>query len=643
MTSIQFLVGKTLGKYQVVEHLGHGGMAEVYLGQQVNLERRVAIKVLHPFLAEEDGFVTRFQREARIVATLRHPNIVQVYDFDHNEEHDIYYMVMEYIEGATLKEQMAHAPFDPARAASIASAIAEALGYAHRRDMVHRDIKPANIMFTAEGQPVLADFGIARMMSLTNLTASGAMVGTPAYMAPEIGTGKEASGASDLYSLGVVLYEMLTGRPPFVAEIPMSLVMKHIGEPVPAPSQFVSGLPLKLEEIVLKALAKQPEARYATAFDMAGALRQTMDLETPTHVWETGPLSPSSGGRRTKSHELELEEPLLRTWTGVPEGEDARRGRTRSGRARRSVFRGVLGFLLVSVLLLLGLGAWANFGSEPPTLLTRIFNPDRQLTVEAQPVSTPTATPRPANPTVPSTPEGVSVANLTPGTCTYRAEVLRVYHAARESALPPGSTVLAYITLRNGGVCAWPAGTRLAFVRGDALNTLNTLELDTLPVGAQMQVLVPLKAPEEAGEYTAIWEVQRPDGQTISGEIALELTTDPELPQPTATATSTPAATSTPTPPSSLVLGEPVLVSWRLEEERDQWTGRVVITVTGGTGEIRLYQDSIRPDTALLDGTVEFSGRRCAAVSLRIIAVSAEEVALWEGLIPYPAPETCRS
>ena len=180
MGSIHFLLNKTLGKYQVTGHIGNGGMAEVYRGQQINLDREVAIKVLHPFLAEDEGFVTRFKREARIVATLRHPNIVQVYDFDYNEEFEVYYMVMEYITGPTLKERLVDGPFEPKEAAAVAAAIADALDYAHRREMVHRDIKPANIMFTDEGQPVLTDFGIARMLSLTGLTASGAMVGTPA-------------------------------------------------------------------------------------------------------------------------------------------------------------------------------------------------------------------------------------------------------------------------------------------------------------------------------------------------------------------------------------------------------------------------------------------------------------------------------
>ena len=229
-------------------------MAEVYLAEQIHLNRPVAIKVLHPFLAEESGFVNRFQREARIVATLRHPNIVQVYDFDLNEEFGVYYMVMEYIEGPTLRERLEKNTVSRQEGIRIVAAIADALEYAHRRQMVHRDIKPANILFTGENQPVLTDFGIARMLSVTGLTASGAMVGTPAYMAPEIGIGHPGTALSDIYSLGVVLYQLVTGQLPFDAEVPMALVMKHINDPVPPPSQLVPDLPAGLEAIILKML-----------------------------------------------------------------------------------------------------------------------------------------------------------------------------------------------------------------------------------------------------------------------------------------------------------------------------------------------------------------------------------------------------
>ncbi len=273
VSSIQFLIGKPLGKYEILEHLGHGGMAEVYKGRQRQLKRMVAIKILHPFLADEVGFVARFRREAHIVATMRHPNIVQVYDFDYDETLDVYYMVMEYIEGPTLKDKLEKGPLTIPETIEIGASIAEALDYAHDQSMVHRDIKPANIMFLPSGSPVLTDFGIARMPILSGLTASGAMVGTPAYMAPEIAMGKPAAPASDLYSLSVVFYQAVTGQLPFTAETPMGMVMQHINQaPIP-PSRHVSAIPPGLEELILQGLAEQPSKRFENAAEMAARLR----------------------------------------------------------------------------------------------------------------------------------------------------------------------------------------------------------------------------------------------------------------------------------------------------------------------------------------------------------------------------------
>jgi serine/threonine protein kinase len=218
------LINKTLGKYRIVEHVGSGGMAEVYKAYQPSLDRYVAIKVLHSFLADEEDFLARFQREAKIVATLRHPNIVQVYDFD--AEDNVYYMVMEFIDGPSLKARLQEMAQEDQRLPSeeairIVAAIADALDYAHQRGMVHRDIKPANIMFAQDEQVILTDFGIAKIMNVTGLTVSGAMIGTPAYMAPEQGMGQTGDERADIYSLGVVLYQLVTSHLPFEANTPL--------------------------------------------------------------------------------------------------------------------------------------------------------------------------------------------------------------------------------------------------------------------------------------------------------------------------------------------------------------------------------------------------------------------------------------
>jgi serine/threonine protein kinase len=229
------LINKTLGKYRIVEHVGSGGMAEVYKAYQPSLDRYVAIKVLHSFLADEEDFLARFQREAKIVATLRHPNIVQVYDFD--AEDNVYYMVMEFIDGPSLKARLQEMAQEDQRLPSeeairIVAAIADALDYAHQRGMVHRDIKPANIMFAQDEQVILTDFGIAKIMNVTGLTVSGAMIGTPAYMAPEQGMGQTGDERADIYSLGVVLYQLVTSHLPFEANTPLGVVFKHINDPL---------------------------------------------------------------------------------------------------------------------------------------------------------------------------------------------------------------------------------------------------------------------------------------------------------------------------------------------------------------------------------------------------------------------------
>ena len=288
------MTGKTLGKYRLTERLGRGGMAEVYRAYQPNLERDVAIKVMHGYLAEDEGFVGRFKREAKAVATLRHPHIVQVYDFDIEDE--TYYMVMEYIGGETLKARLRLLNAEGRRmpleeVMQIFRALCDALDYAHAQGRVHRDIKPANIMSDGE-RLVLTDFGIASIVGGTRYTASGAMVGTPAYMAPEQGQGEAGDVRSDVYSLGVILYEMATGRVPYDADTPLAIVLKHLNEPLPLPRQVSADVQPAVERVILKALAKSPDDRYQSAGALADALEAAVErARTPTEM-PPEPLEP---------------------------------------------------------------------------------------------------------------------------------------------------------------------------------------------------------------------------------------------------------------------------------------------------------------------------------------------------------------
>lgn len=271
------LVGQSLGKYRLFGHIGTGGMARVYKAYQSNLDRYVALKVMHSYLSEEEEFVGRFKQEAAAVARLRQTHIVKVHDFD-IEQDQIYYMVMEYIDGPTLKDELdtraiTNTPFTLTEATQIISSLASAIDYAHARNMVHRDIKPANIMFTADGHIILTDFGIVRMIGATYNTSTGFMAGTPAYMSPEQGRGERGSSRSDIYSLGIILFELLTGQPPFESDTPLGLIKQQIELPPPPLSTFKQGIPLEIEEVLQKALAKQPENRYPTAHAFAKALQ----------------------------------------------------------------------------------------------------------------------------------------------------------------------------------------------------------------------------------------------------------------------------------------------------------------------------------------------------------------------------------
>ncbi len=268
------LVGKTLGKYQISERLGRGGMAEVYKAFHPQLERYAAIKVLHGFLAEGEDFQLRFQREAKAIAALRHPHIVQIYDIDIEDES--YYMVMEFIDGGTLKERLLQnkGPLPIAEMAHIFKEVASALGYAHRQGVLHRDIKPANVLLDKSGRTVLTDFGIARIVSETQFTVTGTLVGTPAYMSPEQGKGLPIDTTSDIYSLGIILYEMVTGKVPFDADTPLAVIHKHINEPLPPPRSLREDIPAALEDVILKALAKEPGDRYQTSEQLAEAADQ---------------------------------------------------------------------------------------------------------------------------------------------------------------------------------------------------------------------------------------------------------------------------------------------------------------------------------------------------------------------------------
>ncbi|MDQ3966473.1 MAG: Stk1 family PASTA domain-containing Ser/Thr kinase [Actinomycetota bacterium] len=305
-------------RYRIVRRLGSGGMAEVYLAHDDVLDRNVALKVMNERYAADDEFVERFKREAQSAAALSHPNIVSIYDRGESEDRT-YYIAMEYLPGGTLKDRiLKRGPLPPRTAAAVALQIAEALRAAHRAEVVHRDIKPHNVLVTAAGDVKVGDFGIARAASSSTMTKTGSVLGTAHYISPEQAMGEPVGPQSDLYSLGIVLYEMLTGTLPYDAETPIGVAMKHVNGNLVPPRELNPNVPEGMDAITTRLLAKNPEERYADAAELiedlerainglqpANATTRPMDRLAPAGTAQTRaasvpPMSPETrdGGKR---------------------------------------------------------------------------------------------------------------------------------------------------------------------------------------------------------------------------------------------------------------------------------------------------------------------------------------------------------
>lgn len=293
-------IGKTVGKVRIDKYLARGGMAEVYLGSHLTLERPVAIKFLHSYIEQDPDLFSRFQREARVVAGLRHPNIVQIFDFDTTDGHP--YIVMEYLRGPTLANYLRrmheqNERIQPHQVARLLKGLTAALDYAHKQGVIHRDIKPSNILLNSrvneipldkplanDVEAILTDYGLVRIVDAASQTASGMVSGTPAYMSPEQASGDKTDHRTDIYSLGVVLYEMLAGRVPFESESTTSVIYMQINSPPPP----IEGVPSAVQEVMNRALTKDPNDRYQSsrqmAIDFFLAIGMTAQAETIHHA-----------------------------------------------------------------------------------------------------------------------------------------------------------------------------------------------------------------------------------------------------------------------------------------------------------------------------------------------------------------------
>ena len=281
-----FVEGETIGPYTLIEQLGQGGMATVYKAYHATLDRYVAIKVLHLAFLEDKTFLARFQREAKAVAKLEHPNIVPIYDFAEHEGRP--YLVMKYIEGETLKARLKRGSISTEETLNIVRAIGGALDYAHRQGVLHRDVKPSNVLLANDGNIYLADYGLARIAQSTDASlTTDQVIGTPQYMSPEQATGSDGlDGRTDIYSFGVMLYEMVTGRVPFNADTPFAIIHDHIYTPLPLPRSVNPNVSEAVERVLLKALAKNMNDRFGTMAEFVTAYEQavTVGKSTSTQI-----------------------------------------------------------------------------------------------------------------------------------------------------------------------------------------------------------------------------------------------------------------------------------------------------------------------------------------------------------------------
>jgi len=615
------LIGETLGKYEITEHLGHGGMAEVYKAYQAGLDRYVAIKVLHSFLADEENFLTRFKREAKAVAALRHPNIVQVYDFDYDEERGLYYMVMELVEGLNLKERLQKAiasgeQIPLPEAARIVAAMADALDYAHRRGMVHRDVKPANIMFNEDGEVILTDFGIAKMVDMAGLTASGAMVGTPAYISPEQGMGQAGDDRSDIYSLGVVLYQLITGVLPFDADTSMGIVLKHINEPPPSPRAIRPDLPLSLEQISMRALTKDPNQRYQSAAQLAEDLRRVAAGEE-LEAWQPDmtPTLDQTIPMQATPQPASSTPPPWPTPTPTPLPTPRRK--------RRRVLLTVAIAIVTIVLTGVGLLAYSN---QLGDVLSRVGLPPlpqtpgsdqaaTQLaaTLEAMQatIGAPTIAPSPTPPPTPTTTSSPTpdLTAIAMATCRLDMTVISD-RAVWPAVLSPGQEFVKRWRVKNTGNCEWPWGVELIFASGDELDIVQVDEITSLPPESTTEIEVTFEAPADYGTYASAWQLQDSDGNAIGEPLEIGCRVGPTpTPRPVATATPTATATPsfTPTPAEPLRMSYPALISCK-GSGSEAHGGKIGWNAWGGTEEYHYYFSTVSPNSELDAPYNEFNG-----------------------------------
>ncbi|MCL4867564.1 MAG: protein kinase [Anaerolineae bacterium] len=595
------LIGQNIGRYRIIERLGRGGMAEVYKGYDENLERFVAIKLMHPFLASEEDFIGRFRREAKAMAALNHANIVKVYDFDASGNRT--YIVMEYLSQGTLKDKLEDLArrgqkISLAEAIQVVLQIADALSYAHSRGMIHRDIKPPNIMFNDYGAAILSDFGIAKVVSGPTFTQTGAMIGSPAYMSPEQGLGKPGDERSDIYSLGVLFFQLATGQLPFAADTPLAVALKHVNAPIPDPSELNPAIPEGVREVIVRAMAKEPDERFPTAKAMADALREvlrtadaTLLQALPAALLKEQPTPPPLSGVITTPPGTQARPPLDKTqvvtppdktMVATPVGVDTGSRGVNGGSGRKIPWVLIGGVAMVLLLLAVAFGGYAlaqvrnDDASTPTSALAAVTEetPEPTLTEApavidnptetVAPTSTPTTTPTLTPTTVVDEPPTLAptFTATTDATATHTALCLAnpavrvvnyyTYQNTQSKSAPVNvSNMRLNFVLENNGTqgCSWPTDLQLVYVEGRDFGLSQPVVVPGgLAPGANTTITVNnLRTPAQSGSYESTWQLKTSDGELFGPPIVFTLTifvptTPTPTPSPTPAVTPTPAA-----------------------------------------------------------------------------------------------------
>lgn len=348
-----FEKGENIGPYQIIEQLGHGGMATVYKAYHANLDRYVALKVLHPALKEAEGFLDRFEREAKLVARLDHPNIIPIYDFDEYKGNP--YLVMRFVKGKTLKARMRTGAISMPRTVQIVTSVGVALAYAHGQNVLHRDIKPSNVMLTDDGKVFLTDFGLARMAQIGESTLSrDMMIGTPQYISPEQAKGEKVDHRTDIYSLGVVIYELMVGQVPYTADTPYAIVHDHIFAPLPMPRDLNPQVPEEVERFLLKALAKNRDDRYADVTAMVDAFVAAIE-ESGVKSLKITPIDQSSATDQKREATVATRQHTTETIPrSVPPARATKATPRKQRQQRPPVLWALVGLALLVALLIAG-------------------------------------------------------------------------------------------------------------------------------------------------------------------------------------------------------------------------------------------------------------------------------------------------